>query len=36
MFVCMLLSHNVGKAAYYTEGPYKYVLSAFGILLTVC
>lgn len=28
--------HNVGKAAYYTEGLYKNVLSAFGILLTVC
>lgn len=27
--------HNVGKAAYYTEGLYKNVLSAFGILLTV-
>lgn len=24
MYVCMLLSsHNVGKAAYYTDGPYK-------------
>lgn len=28
--------HNLGKAAYYTEGLYKNVLSAFGILLTVC
>lgn len=28
--------HNVGKAAYYTEGLYKFVLSVFGILLTVC
>lgn len=35
--MCMLLPViNVGKAAYYTEGLYKNVLSAFGILLTVC
>lgn len=29
--------HNVGKAAYYTDGPYKKNVfsSAFGILLTV-
>lgn len=27
--------HNVGKAAYYTEGLYKNVMSAFDILLCV-